>query len=504
MGEEKSHKMDATLKWMLTLQLLWAVASPGLAQVRPEITGLASRIKAIAITSASYPRQNLQLKDSLAITLLQSATVEELLELTGHPSPIIRTTALFALLGCPEKASLELQELVPLHFYDTAEVQIEIWEEYKSNGSAQVGEVFLYTIGGYTNSVFWQNDGYALTETKQMWLDSLFICTPTHFNELKGHLFWKWEPRQPMYPCIRQMVESGQDNQASIFLAKYQREADIELITSHLPTLRGSWGSNTWLPFRFFRHPRLFSFLKNNLDKGWTDRHFQLRLAEYKTGEAAILLDSLYARILQLDKKKRRPAVTTFARALEGNYDSLYAPLYLRILTEHSENANLHVPEGLWLTHADTLYRLSLAWKNGGRAERERSAKMLPEIINYLESFSVDSLNAEIISRIQPGLDMRYYVEHQAEMGATMKAYQHIYRTKAPYFVDPLIEILKKDPLAKNRFFIAKLLHEYNEPSIDERLALLFREFPELAPGLQAAEEGGSFFKNFAYHANRK
>ena len=85
-----------------------------------------------------------------------------------------------------------------------------------------------------------------------------------------------------------------------------------------------------------------------------------------------------------------------------------------------------------------------------------------------------------------------------------MKAYRHIYRTKAPYFVDPLIEILKKEPLAKNRFFIAKLLHEYNDPVIDERLALLFREAPELAPGLQAAEEGGSFFKNFAYHANRK
>ncbi|MCB0598057.1 MAG: hypothetical protein KDD28_28525, partial [Phaeodactylibacter sp.] len=484
--------MDATLKWMLTLQLLWAVASPGRAQVRPEIMALANRIKTVAITSVSYTSKNFQLKDSLAITLLQSATVEELLELTEHASPIIRTTALFALLNRPEKDSLELQELVPRHFYDTAEVHIEIWGEYKDNWKPKVGELFLHTIGGYTNRPFWENDGFALAEDRQRWLDSLFICSPTSFSELKQQLFWKWEPQEAMYPCIRQLVESGQDSFASTFLAKYQNESDIELITAYLPAVDGEWSNYTWLPFWFFRHPQMFSFLEGHLGQGWRNVQYQRRVAEYQDRQAAVVLDSLYARIMQLDQKNRRQLINTLARTIEGNYDSVYATLYLKILTKHSENANPRVPEGLWLTHADTLYRLSLAWKTGNRAEQERSAEMLPEVIQFLETHNKDSLVAEIISRIQPGLDMRYYVEHQAEMGATMKAYRHIYRTKAPYFVDPLIEILKKEPLAKNRFFIAKLLHEYNDPAIDERLALLFREFPELAPGLQAAEEGGS------------
>lgn len=499
--------MTSFSRYAILSQIIWAFTIPALSQVRPEILELANGLSTVAITSVNYSGANIawkELKDSLAIALAQAATAEELAELTDHDSPAIRITALFALLGRPEKDSLELQELVPRHFHDTAEVQIEIWGEYKENWTARAGDVFLYTIGGYTNRLFWEEDGFTLSDARQQWLDSVFICSLTSFEDLKEHLFWRWEPSAGMYPCIRQLAESGQSRFASAFLAKYQNEADIELITAHLPVVDGRQGNHAWLPFRFFRHPRMFDFLEDNLDKGWRNAQYQGRVAEYKNRQAAVLLDSLYARIMQLDKKEQSRPVASLARAIGGNYDSVYATLSLNVLSEHSDNPNLRIPEGLWLTHADTLYRLSLAWKGGGRAERERSARMLPEIIRYLETHNRDRLTAEIVSRIQPGLDMRYYVEHPAEKNATMKAYQYIYQTKSPDFVDPLIDILKKEPLAKNRFFIAKLLHEYNDPAIDERLILLFREFPELAPGIRAAEEGGGFFKNLTYHAKRE
>lgn len=496
--------MTSFSRYAILFQITWALTIPALPQVRPEIMELANGVNTVAITSSRANIGLKALKDSLAIALAQAATAEELVELTDHASPTVRTTALFALLGRPEKDSLELQELVPRHFHDTAGVQIEIWGEYKDNWRAKAGDVFLYTIGGYTNRVFWENDGFALSDARQQWLDSVFICSLTSFEDLKEHLFWRWEPSAGMYPCIRPLAASGQSRFASAFLAKYQNEADIELITAHLPAVDGEWGNHAWLPFRFFRHPRMFDFLEDNLDKGWRNAQYQGRVAEYKNRQATVLLDTLYARIMQLDEKEQFHPVATLARTIEGNYDSVYATLCLKIITKHSDNPNVRVPENLWLTHADTLYRLSLAWKDGGRAERERSARMLPDIIRYLETHNRDSLIAEIVSRIQPGLDMRYYVEHPAEKNATMKAYQYIYQTQNPDFVDPLIDILKREPLAKNRFFIAKLLHEYGDSAIDERLARLFRERPELAPGIRAAEEGGGFFKNLTYYADRK
>lgn len=499
--------MASFLRYAILFQIIWLLASPALSQVRPEILELANSVETVAITSISYGGANMglkALKDSVAIALAQSATVKELMALTDHPAPTVRTTALFALLSHPEKDSLELQELVPRHFHDTAGVQIEIWGEYKDNWTARAGDVFLYTIGGYTNRLFWEEDGFALTEARQRWLDSVFLCSLTSFEDLKEHLLWRWEPRAGMYPCIRQLTESGQSSFASAFLAKYQNKADIELITAHLPAVDGKWGNRAWMPFLFFRHPRMFEFLEDNLGKGWRNAQYQDRVAKYKDRQAAVLLDSLYARILQLDEGGQFRPVASLGRAIEGNYDSVYAALCLKILAGHSNNPNLRVPENLWLTHADTLYRLSLAWKDGGRAERERSARMLPEIIRYLETHRRDSLIAGVVSRIRPALDMRYYVEHPAEKNATMKAYQYIYQTRSPDFVDPLIDILKREPLAKNRFFIAKLLHEYGDPAIDDRLKRLFRESPELAPGIRAAEEGGGFFKNLTYHADRK
>lgn len=480
--------------------LLASSLAASFAQVRPEIIALAEQLPPLAVAAGAYPAPGIHLKTLPAITIQQAATAEELWQLTEHRDPLVRATALFALLGRPERDSLELELLVPQRFHDTAAISLEIWGENRSNWNSRVGEIFLATIGSYTNNSFWMEDGFQLDTARQAWLDSVFLCSATGFNGLKSHLYFRWQPQESQYACLRQLVASGQDNYAAPLLAKYQREADIGLLATHLP----EGDSERWMSFFFFQHPRLLDTLTARLEGAWQHRLYQHAIARYQNPDAASLLDSVYARIGRLEWKKQHHNVATYAGTLFANYDALYAPLYLRALTEHPDNPNFRIPDGLWETDADTLYRLSLRWKHGGRAERERAAKMMPKIIEYLQAAAPDTLQAEIIRRISLGIELKYYSPYPADMAATVQAYQHIYRSKDPYFIDPLFGLLEKEPLAKNRFFIAKLLLHLGGPPVEARLRAFFQENPGLAPGLRAAEEGGGFYAGFVHYAKQK
>ena len=475
------------------------------AQLRPEISARAAQLGPLSVTTQPYTQQGIHLKDSTALLLQEQATTAELLAMTAHPKPEARMAALFALLNRPERDSLGLERLVPAHFRDTATLKLEAWGEHRTHLSTQVGEAFLQTIGSYTNNLFWLNDGFELDTTAQAWLDSVFLCSNTRFNGLKNTLLWQWAPTEQMYPCIRRLLASGQDNHLSSFLAKYQRPEDINLITAHLPKADRRSNSHPWQPFWHFMHPEMFAFLASKLEQEWKDGMYLRVLAKYQNQEAAALLDSVFQRIDTLgNARKQQYLAVHLSRALGAHYDTIYAPLYLKILTQYPENANFRIPEALWATYPDTLYRLSLVWKNGGRAERERAMRMMPKVIEYLQRTQPDTLYAEIISRIKLGFDQSYYAEHPADLGATMKAFKYIYRSRAPYFIEPLFGFLEEEPLAKNRFFIAKLLLHFDEPDIEDRLTRFFQMHSELAPTLKDAEQGGKFYSNFIYHAQKE
>jgi hypothetical protein len=482
------------------LLLLTSATGASFAQVRPEIIAMAEQLPPLAVTAGAYPFPGIHLKALPAIAFQQAATADELRQLTEHDDPLVRATALFALLGRPERDSLQLERLVPQRFHDTAAISLEIWEEYRSGWNSRVGELFLATIGGYTNVYFWMEDGFQLDTARQAWLDSVFLCSSTNFNSLKRHLYFRWQPQESQYPCLRQLVASGQDNYLAPLLAQYRREEDIGLLAAHLPEGDGE----RWLSFFFFQHPRLLDTLASRLEEAWQQRSYQFVVARYQNPEAARLLDSVYAQIGRLERKQQQHAVATYASTLFVNYAAIYAPLYLRMLTEHPGNPNFRIPDGLWETHDDTLYRLSLRWKHGDRAERERAAKMMPKIIEYLQAAAPDTLQAEIMRRISLGIELKYYSQYPADMAATVQAYQHIYRSKDPYFIDPLFGLLEKEPLAKNRFFIAKLLLHLGGPPVEARLRAFFQENPGLAPDLRAAEEGGGFYAGFVHYASQK
>gem|GEM_PF-4389365 len=444
-----------------------------------------------------------RLNDSLALRLQDSATPDELIELTTHPSAVIRTNALFALLARPERDSLDLHLLVPMHFHDTATVELNISAGYPERKKAKVGEIFLMGIGKYDSDLFWMESSLKLPPQQKAWLDSVFLCSNTDFNIYKGALAHSWKPKESMYDCIRYELETGQDNFVGVFLAKYQREGDIELITSHLPTKDLYWRSNRWHAFKYFKHPKMFEFLKSELGTGWTHTKYLQVVAEYKNPESVAVFDSIYSLVKQSDKKIQWTVAAKFCNALTDNYDPVYADLLVRALADFPENNNFKIPNELWETHADTLSQLSGIWKNGGRGAKERATKMMPKLLEYLQNKDSSALFAEIVSRIKPMPD-EAYVSRRGDEGATQTAYIFIYRSKNPYFIEPLFNFLKEEPLAKNRFFIAKILQTYGDDAVNKRITDFFKNNPELAPKLVDAMEGGKIYADFYYKANPK
>jgi hypothetical protein len=471
------------------------------AQIRPATAALAERIERVAITTLPRGSGGLHLKDSTAIALRDSATAAELLQLTRHPSPTVRTTALLALLERPDRDSLDLHLLPPQHFHDTAAVRIEVFEQYNYGKDTRVGELFLDAIRGYSFDLLWMYSGFRLEKAPKEWLDSVFLCSNTSFNYMKLGLARDFKPKATLYPCIRQLVESGQDGHASVFLAKYQRTEDIGLIIRDLPENKLSSHGNRWQPFEYFQHPQLFAFLEKDLANSWQNAFYQQQVAKYKNRDAAALLDSVYLRIKSLEKRQLELAVYYLRNAMMRSYDSVFAGLYLRILSDFPKSQNVGIPDGLWETHADTLCSLYSVWKNGSRVAKDRALKMMPKVIEHLQKADAVALEREIVSRIVPGLDMNTYGDHPADRAATVKAYTHIYQTRSPAFIEPLFDVLKKEPLGKNRFFVAKLLLGFDDPSLRGRLAFFFKENPTLAPSLKDAEEGGSFYSNFVHKA---
>ncbi len=495
-----------TAKKISTIFLLCLCLSGLWSQIRPEISIIANRLDRVAIDSeVKNHKSSIFFRDSISLSLQQKATVTELIELTNHVSPVVRTNALFALLGRPERDSIELQMLVPQHFSDTATIFIEMTENRGNHDKAKVGELFLDVIGRYSDwYMLWTNSSFKLTEQRQLWLDSVFFCSNTDFNYLKKFPSRSWKPRPELYACIRELLESGQDNYASLFLAKYQQEADIELICGHLPIYGNANKRNPfiWLPFQYFQHPDMFSCLKSKIEDGWQNLDYYRNVAKYKNEESAELMDSILTRIIKMGKYKGT-VTAHFGRALEEEFAPVFSDIYLKLLHIFPENTNLKIPDKLWETHGDTLLQLSSIWKNGGKAERERATRMMPKLLEYLQSKDSSALLSEIVSRIKP-LPNEYFGYQNGDDAATIAAYTYIYRSKNPYFIDPLFHFLKTEPLAKNRFFIAKILQTYGDPSINKRLTDFFKDHPDLAPRLVDAEEGGKFYADFFYKTKQK
>jgi len=279
-------------------------------------------------------------------------------------------------------------------------------------------------------------------------------------------------------------------------LAKYQDPRDITLILQHLPAdlpQPEHQQPTKWVPFLYFQHPRLFAYLKRQQPIKYNRNGWLMLVSAYQTDEAAKLLDTIYEHCKTIGKEQwyRIPEISN---SLNAYFAPVYALLMWKILMENPENSNIRIPQGLWDSHADSLTRYYYIWKAGGRNAQERAATMFAQLSVYLKATDVPRQIMLVMEQIKLG----------AEPRNSQKAWETIWLAHDTAYTAPLITLLKKEPLAENRFFICKILLHQPEPDIREQLIFFFRQYPELYPLLPAAEKGGVAFSDFLYYIKKK
>lgn len=436
-----------------------------------------------------------QFYDPNAIILMDSAEISELVELSRHPHPVVRVQAWAGLLRRPDVTGTVVLNVARERWRDMDSVRFRSCHQYGSFVHYdRAGDYILKNIGegpfGGSLGLQFQKRYQPDTRTKAQ-LDSLLLCDPPPFPEIQFNTFYFKKTRQDCYACVRQLVASGACPMASTYLAKFQREEDIDLILRHLPDTRlpNSYIKPRWTPFVVFRHPRLFQVLKDSVANNFSNIEFLRAVKGYANKEAVLLLDSIYT--LTRSLPNNWSPISSLSRELYQDFDTVFADLYVKILTLEPENPNCRIPDALWQCRPDTLAALYEIWKQGGRDARQRAAAMFPQYEKWLFSKGTDRTVGLVMEQIKPGGNYRYF----------QKALAAILKTRgSPHFMEPLFELLEKEPLGENRFFVSKLLLDLHLPEVRPRLERLFAEKPALHPSLMDAEKAGPTYSDFLYH----
>jgi hypothetical protein len=457
------------------------------------------------INMESIPVRHTSFLDTVGQQLDSIATNKELLLLTKHTDPLVRASAILVLvkrerdLSFPpsEKGKINFLELFVEHLQDTATVDFKIYEEHRPYIITEtISSICADKIGRYFGSRLWLIPVQQLEVRKKdkRTMDSLVMCTSTPLTLERESLVYTLEAIPAFYEPIKQQVLKQKDENALIYLAKFQKEEDVDLILHNLPKGENRHGvAKLWFPFQFFQHPRFFEYLKNNTKPRMDDMRYLSRIAEYQSAEAASLLSEIYAKA---DKGGRTNRISNNLRAaISQNYCVHYANLFVQLLSENAPFGYLEIPDQLWGHRGDTLFQLYNHWKESDNKWAKKDAKyMYPKAKEFIEKSAPDQLVDVVMGNIEAGGDY----------GKSAKSFYHILETKKPVYIDPLFDLLEREPLAKHRFFITKILVSYDLLEVNQRLEQFYADYPELKPDIKAAEAGGSFFKDLKYYANRK
>ncbi len=465
----------------------WA-QKPG--SIRPFVAQISDSLAQIGMLELTEG----EFKNPVAKQLLDSASIEELSVLTRHPHPAVRAQAWAGLLQKKEVSGEWMLQIAREHWQDMDTVQVRCYQNYFHHDvKIQVGDFFLRNLreGNYAGAVgmYFRKD-FRPDPISQRRIDSFLICDPPPFPEIRFSVFWNEKPRADCYTCVRRQVEEGRSQEAVIYLAKFRKEQDVELIINHLPTEKtpNSWARLQWMPLLEFQHPRFFQVLKDSFQNHVRDANYLRSVRKYANRDAAILFDSIFYRACR--EPNNGSVVSTLGGALFHEFDTVFADVYVKILSFSPENTYCRIPDNLWSCRPDTLAALYEIWKNGGRSTKARASAMFPKYQEWLSKQGAEKSVALVMEQIRPGGVYR----------DSYKAFSVILNSPGKsYFVEPLFALLEKEPLAENRFFLAKLLLEMNLPEVKSRLEGLFSEKIALRPTLRDAEKGGSTFSDFLH-----
>ncbi|MCE7922664.1 MAG: hypothetical protein DYG98_06385 [Haliscomenobacteraceae bacterium CHB4] len=427
--------------------------------------------------------------------MVREASAGELAALAYHASVAVRAYALMGLLSQKNTDSVDLVSIARAQWRDTALVHFRLHHKYGTTAYHQpVGLFFLKNIGSLPVSDLPMatefRKSYKTDSLVRLIFDSLVVCDPPPFPEIRHACTRYLPPRETYYTCVRSQVEQNTNPEAVAYLAKFNNPSDIDLILSRPQAGRtpGNLQLVLWQPFLYFKHPRLFKTLRDSMPRYFQDPTYLRAVRNYGNQESAILFDSIFSQAMQAHKPWT--PVSRICAALYYDFDPVYADVYIRMLTEYPENTNCRVPDALWTCRPDTLVRLYEKWKIGNNALQERAKTIFPKMREYLALQGEERTTVLVMEQFRPGSDY----------GKCYEAFKAIYRSKTDIFVTPLFNLLEREPIAAQRFFLAKILLSFNLPDVRPRLEQLFAEKPQVRPTLKDAEKGGALYSDFLYY----
>lgn len=419
--------------------------------------------------------------------------LEDAIELTQHPNPLIRAKTLLLLLNREGQYRIPFVSLMAEHIRDTGTVQFCFsWDNQPFTHTYSLATLYASLVAGANSTVLLYVPGkrFASGSLQKRQLDSLILCQYLpNLKERESIAF-----SAPLYPeflpILRCFVSEQKDQDALIYLSRFQQAQDVELILHQLDQVGIE---NLWIPLTFFQHPRLLDTLGNYLDTQWNNSRYISAIAKYKNEQAAQVLWAVYQR--KKAEANGTPRLNDLKSALEQNFTSVYADLLLQCLSENQPNLSRPLPDSLWIIHGDSLLQLFHQWNNSDKRWKDRSVKNIYDQAKaYQEANYPDELVPLIMSQIQPGSK---YLDSATSLW-------HIWQTRDPDFVTPLFELLDQEPLGINRFIILKILHHYEEEGVNERLRQWVDNHAVLVPTIADAREGGRFFNDLEYYGKKK
>lgn|ERR1035437_1366891 len=443
-----------------------------------------------------------------AILLSTTATKEDLITLTKNPSPTVRAYSIYYLTQT--YSDLPFINLIKEHLNDMETVRF-MQVEYPSDGgpmpvfpTQKVGELFVNFIGctnsfsnGSAYSGFALGGGtvyykpYLKIKKDLEKVDSILICTPNQLTQT-DRLLCMDSPNENYYKSVRKQVEEKQNPTEVIYLSKYKKNEDADLILNNLPAYNHKYPDGTYRHFAAFlnfQHPKLFRYLSDSMKKYYQDPFYLDAISGYRNKESLLLFQKV---LLQADadslKKDRKYLITQeISNSLKKNFIAIYAPLLFTLL-EENPGVFSNVPAGLWKADADRTYKYFLKCLNGAHSGYYR-ADAFGRILTILLKDAPDYMGDYLVNNLQPGLDYGYFK-------ASMK---YIYSSKDEKYVLPLIELIKKETDKVNANVEVKILEGFNIPIAKQKLENLFMEHPELKPLPETETEAVRRFKELVY-----
>jgi hypothetical protein len=189
--------------------------------------------------------------------LKNSATTEQLIDLTDHRNGAVKCYAFHALAS---KRSDKLFPVLLKHLYDTSTIETQ-------SGCIVMTEL----VGDYFLNVVTPNyidlDVYKLNESERRIVDSILVNDKSILLYSKSSVLQDLKPTLENYNRIRELVIKDRNQSALITLAKYKKNEDKKLISSFFADRETQYSA--LFAVREYPDQYFFPFVKKAFEQEW-------------------------------------------------------------------------------------------------------------------------------------------------------------------------------------------------------------------------------------------